>query len=57
MMKLERKDVTRTELLESSECFTSNQDSIRKELALESCESICRKIELQSIASFGGQLS
>ena len=42
--KLEREDVTCTELLEASECLTSNQDNIRKELALELCEPICRKI-------------
>ena len=44
MKKLEREDVTCTELLEASECLTSHQDNIRKDVAFELCESICRKI-------------
>ena len=46
MKKLECEDVTCTDLLQASECLAWNQDTIRKELALESCESIWRKVDV-----------
>ena len=45
MKKHEREDVACTGLLEDSESLTSHRDNLRKELVLELCESICRKID------------
>ena len=45
MKKHEREDVACTGLLEASESLTSHRDNLRKELVLELCEWICRKID------------